>query len=314
MNPTRRRSLLLFASAPILIASGQANAAETTSYQYDVLGRLVRVGYSNGIVATYQYDAGGNRAQTQRLSATAPFAATIAISGTGPVNLRTLADAAGYSGESAATITFVNNGTIAGVAPYSGVANGGYGLDTGTWPHATHTIALTLDNNGTIRGGGGAGGAQSFPGGTSAAGAGGDAVYARVNLTIDNVGGAIRGGGGGGGLGANGQTGGPISLPVAGGGGGGGFPNGSGGGSVTITSTGQSGAPGTLSGGGAGGAGTPGNSGNGGNGGNAGSAGANGGANYLGTPGGVGGAVGYAVRKNGFTVTRTGGTVVGPEG
>jgi hypothetical protein len=218
--------------------------------------------------------------------ATAPGAFTDTIdlaASTGAVNLRSIADAEGYTGHSDATVTFrVPNGvTIRGLA-------GGFGIDTGIWP-AGHsiTLALVVQSGGTVDGGGGNGGNGGGANGTS----GGDAIYCRVpcTVTIDS-GGTVRGGGGGGGGGATTSAG-----KFGGGGGGGGAPNGAGGeGYAGDNTTGADGSGGSTSGGGAGGA----------PGGGAGAGfGAAGGGSSNG--GGGGGAGGYAVRKNGHTVTVT---------
>lgn len=152
---------------------------------------------------------------------TAPsaFNATIdLVSSNSGVNLRTVADAAGYTGLSDATIAFeVESGvTITGLA---GAPDGGIAIDTGTWPTGAYTIALTLTikSGGIVRGGGGKGGNGSSGGGGFIGGKGGDAVHARVPLTVNvNAGGELKSGGGGGGGGGGFVTGG------GGGGGGGG--------------------------------------------------------------------------------------------
>lgn len=246
--------------------------------------------------------------------ATPPSAFTDTIvltSSTSGANLRTLANAAGYTGMSDATITFqVPNGvTVRGAA-------GGIGIDSGTWPSSSYTIALTLvvQSGGIVDGGGGNGGS----GGSATAGMGGsnggDAIYLRENfsggITID-AGGTVRGGGGG----AAGGTGQFVSglepQGGAGGGGGGGAPNGAGGtpGSTFNTDiAATAGSAGTTSGGGAGGAGINEGAATGGAGG-AGGTFATAGATVSGVPGG---AAGFAVRKNGKTATVTNnGTMTG---
>ncbi|WP_162895834.1 hypothetical protein [Novosphingobium sp. THN1] len=54
--------------------------------------------------------------------------------------MRTIADAAGYTGLSDATITF----NIPSGVTITGVGNGGIAIDSGTWPSASYTIALTI--------------------------------------------------------------------------------------------------------------------------------------------------------------------------
>jgi YD repeat-containing protein len=314
----------LIGGATFAAATAFALRASATEYEYDALGRLVRVTYDDGSTAVYAYDAAGNRRLVTRTIAGAPsFNQTIQITGSSPVSLRTLASTAGYDGARNAVITFqVGSGvTITGAAGASGGGSGGVGgvaIDTGTWPTDNYVFTLTLQvlNGGTVRGGGGGGGdggGDPNSGGTPATvGAlGGDAVYARLPMTVTvNSGGAIRAGGGGGGGGAEGTWG--FGETNGGGGAGGGAPNGNGGvgglAGIVDGGDGATGNNGTAGGGGAGGAG--GSIGNGpgvvygqtgGNGGNYGAAGTN-----------AGGQPGYAIRKNGHTVTVTNnGTITG---
>lgn len=230
------------------------------------------------------------------LPATPPsaFSTTINLTSGSGINLRSLADAAGYTGDSDATITFnVPNGvTVRGLSS-------GIGIDTGTWPTSSYAIALTLvvQSGGVVDGGGGDGGFGSGGNG----GDGGDAILVRVpmtgGITID-AGGVVRGGGGGGGGGQS--TG--IGGKLGGGGGGGGVPGGSGAdGAEGWTTTGHPGGQGSTSSAGSGG--TPGG-GAGGGFGAAGNASTNG--------GGAGGSAGFAVRKGGNIVTVTNnGTMTG---
>jgi hypothetical protein len=258
----------------------------------------------------------------------AGFSTTINIAtGTGLINLRTLANTAGYTGSGNATITYNVQGHRYGNAGTGAGGAGGVAIETGTWPSSTNTIALTLNVQSGIevRGGGG-GGSSGGPGG-----AGGDAINCQENLTITNSG-AIRGGGGGGGAGAWAYGGGPFGEEsIPGGGGGGGYPNGAGGtageGSYYYDPMGEdppeegpipgnAGSAGTTGGGGSGGAGVSGyasgkSSGAGGNGGGAGAAGSNGAVNSQSQAGFTGGAAGYAVRKTGKTVTNATGTYSG---
>ena len=60
MTRRRRRSAI----APLSLATAltlSATALAATQYQYDALGRLVRVRYDNGKEIAYTYDAAGNR-------------------------------------------------------------------------------------------------------------------------------------------------------------------------------------------------------------------------------------------------------------
>jgi hypothetical protein len=244
------------------------------------------------------------------------YTQTIAITGTDPVNLRTLAENTSpyYDGMGDATITY----TIASGVTITGFSGGGIAIDTGDWP-AGASINLTLENEGTIRGGGGIGGNGGSSGNGTPGGDGGDAIYCREDITIDNEpsgftspGGVIECGGAGGGGGnaairyIQGEP-----YDVAGGGGGGGEPNGAGGmgGTSEAGTDGSDGNAGTGSGGGTGGSGGTSGSINGGSGGAGGDI--EDATGSSGSPGASGGTRGYAVRKNGHTVSVTGGTTVG---
>lgn len=220
----------------------------------------------------------------------------VTIGASGPVNLRTLANGQGYV-TTTPSVRFIVNGAITGLGGADDGNHGGNAIDTGTWPGG---VTLTLVNNSSIRGGGGAGGLGDDGTGEDG-GNGGHAIYLRAPITITNNG-TIAGGGGGGG-GGEGQTEGEEEDEEAlyGGGGGGGYPNGVGG------SGADHGEDGTLSGGGQGGQGDAGDAQDGGNGGNAGQAGQTSGS-------GNGGAAGYAVKKNGHSATVTGGTIHGTVG
>jgi len=316
-----RRILLL--GAPGLIALGlhhPAQANDTAEYFYDALGRLIRVELSDGTIIVYDYDAAANRTRVVH-GDDVPFNQTLLVTGSGPINLRTVADQAGYTGVTNATIIF----QVGSAVTVSG-SPGGHGIDTGVWPSATKSISLTLEVSGKVYGGGGAGGSA---GGNGAVG--GDALYCRENLSLTvNAGGQIRAGGGGGGGGGSWQfdlsSDPPQTDYYYGGGGGGGFPNGLGG----TGGPGGTGSVGTTSGGGAGGSSaTIGGSRTVGAGGAGAGAAATGstGAAATGTPGcslgvcrtiiapGTGGASGYAVRKNGKTVSVTNnGTINGTVG
>jgi YD repeat-containing protein len=266
------------------ILSTSAAAQTTSTYSYDELGRLKTTSVTNtdlSAVTTYSYDAGDNRSSVQTTASTSNV-----IQVTSAGNLRTLANAAGYTGASAGSYQFV----VAAGVTISGFT-GSSAIDTGVWP-AGSSVSLVV--NGNVYGGGGQGGNGSTTGSGSAGGNGGDAVYVQAPITITiGPGGAIKGGGGGGGGGSG-------TYPCGGGGGGGGFPNGAGGIGATNSSYHcgtASGSTGTLSGGGAGGTGSgP----SGGTGGAAASAGTAGSAGM--SPGGGAGQPGYAIRKNGVSV------------
>lgn len=306
-----RLFVLAMAGIAGLLAAGAI--ASPVTFDYDALGRLVRVVQEDGRRIVYSYDAAGNRT-AREFGLAVPFVRTITISGSGPVDLRSLADAQGYDGESPATITYViNAGTV-----ITGASGGGAGVDTGSWPGGV-AISLTLNNQGTIRGGGGSGGrgGDGGPSPGSSGDSGGAAINARVNLVVNNSGGLVQGGsGGGGGEAGHAKW---VSADQAwepwdgGGGGGGGWPNGGGGAGGTGLFGGRNGSPGSS--------GTPASGGTSGDfggtgGGPAALAGTKGG-NFITdftTFGGSGGAAGAAIRKNGNSVTVTGGTVTGAVG
>lgn len=220
------------------------------------------------------------------------FSATIDLASTATgVNLRTIAEGAGYTGMSDADITFVvpNGVTIIGTG------NGGNAIDTGTWPSAyTVALSLTVASGGKVYGGGGRGGAGGSGQGGMAGSKGGDGLFARNAIDVEvAAGGQIAGAGGGGG-GANGWLSPNLYEPMShgGGGGGGGFPNGAGGAAgFGDSADGNAGQAGTLLGGGTGG-----------------TSNGNGGTGWIGgamaaVGGGVrGGAAGFAIRKNSHTV------------
>lgn len=307
----------------MLVISGPLSAQVTETFAYDELGRLIQIGHGDGSTVDQVFDAAGNRltvvgTKTPPVDPDPPtpvtFERTLALSPSSgqTVDLRAIANAAGYNGQQPAKIIF---DVPAGVAIIA--APGGVALVSGEWPTGAYTIDIALKVSGQIYGGGGTGGTGAGGQGP-AAGAGttgGDAVVAQAPLNIEVLpGGAIAGGGGGGG-GAESPRLSPIIGPRPGGGGGGGFPNGAGGASSAPTA--NSGLPGTAAGGGAGGVSIPaGPSGKGGNGGAAGSPGEAGQA----TPStessaGAGGAPGFAIRKNGHavTVTNSGGAITGAQ-
>ena len=162
------------------------------------------------------------------------------------VNLNSNAVSAGWDASSPLAVT-INSG----VTIYSG-STGSYAMViNGSYPGG-----VTLTNNGTILGRGGAGGHGSTSGCTGCGcapsttahpgGSGGPALQISVAATIVNGSGRISGGGGGGGGGSAFQ-----SFGIHGGGGGAGIGGGPGGGSQTCSSGSSS----SLTGAGSGGAG-----------------------------------------------------------
>ena len=297
---------------PVAGGSVQVSPTTTTTYTLTLTG------------------AGGQTTQQATVTVTGGFNQTIQITGTGPVNLRTLANNAGYNGAQNATIIYQlgSDVTISGAGGAAN-ANGGHAIDTGAWPSGSFTISLTLQISGKAYGGGGGGGTGGGGGVGQQGRTGGDAINCQESLTVTvNSGGQLKaGGGGGGGGGAWSRTmingeGQPETITWNGGGGGGGFPNGIGAPEGSADNdVSNPGANGTTSGGGAGG--TAGNcgpgaasgrlNGAGGNGGGAATAGAAG-VSASGTGGagtwvanspGAAGQPGWAVRKNGKTVNVT---------
>ncbi len=304
----RRKALCGFASVGIAsLFVPPAFATDTTQYWYDPQGRVIRVQFQDGSTVVYSYDAADNRTQVARTSSPTSniFTATIAITGSAPVNLRTLANTAGYDGTKDANITFtLASGVVIAGGGGSEGDPGGPGIDVGVWPITQYYVGLALQISGTVYGGGGGGGSGNWGDNGSA---GGDAINCGAPMAITvNSGGILKAGGGGGGTGAQSPP--PVGR-FGGGGGGGGAPNGTGGtGGLGNPVTGHTGANGTTSGGGAGGA--PGGSG----------ATAGGSGGTFATPGdsgggGFGGDAGYAIRKNGFAVSVTNnGTITGTVG
>jgi YD repeat-containing protein len=325
MNNSRRAFLCGAVSAAALGASllRPTKAWANSGFEYDALGRLTKATLADGTTVLYTYDAAGNRTQVDSSGGPPPppppFNAIINVTGPAPINLRGLADAAGYTGAQPATITF-NVAASTSIVGQPGAIHGGVAIDTGIWPTGTYAPALSLVVAGKVWGGGGAGAAGvrftvQTPGNTG--GNGGDALVCRTPIAITvSAGGEIKGGGGGGGSGSP-----RISTsPNLGArdygssnGAGGGFPNGSGGSGIAGSAGGSyPGSSGTAAGGGLPGAlGTL--AGASGNGGNAGTNGASGGsATYA---GGAGGTAGYAIRKNGNSVPVTNnGTIAGSQG
>ncbi len=278
-------------------------------------------GYNGSDSFTYTISdgRGGSASATVTVTVGNP---TVTINITSASNLRTLANNAGYTGASGAQYQFV----VPAGTTVMGASGGNAAISTGTWPSG---VTLTLVVNGNVYGGGGTGGAgggvasNGSPGGN-----GGDAVSAQSPITVTvNSGGAIvagGGGGGGGGYFSTSNQGGSVSN--GGGGGGGGFPDGAGGAgggynsSYTITGSGSNGNTGTTTGGGAGGGGGGSNGGGGynetgGAGGGQAASGVSGHTQSATYTGGAGGTPGYAIRKNGNSVTvSNSGTIAGTQG
>lgn len=242
------------------------------------------------------------------------FTDTVAASTNAPYNVRTKAIAAGWDGAMTLTwtVTIASGQTLG--------STGGPAFSTGTIPNAsTGSLVVT----GHILGFGGTGGTGGDGNGNPATGGGngGDAVTILNGTCAITGAGDIKsgGGGGGGGLGvfvAGGVDGKGNPLPDnhsggGGGGGGGGAVVGVGGaaGTPSDVTPATAGANGTSSAGGAGGSGGVGINSTGTNGGAGGAPGVNGSSSST-----AGGVCGYAVRKNGNTVTISGPTTAGTVG
>lgn len=237
-----------------------------------------------------------------------PMSIKVASSQSG-LNLRTLADRYGYTGEYPLALTVeIAAGINIDSNYFVNLETETRSLDTGVF-YAGTTVMLI--NRGTIQGKGGSGGlgAQAIFGGTAYPGTPGrPAIYARHNLTLVNFGLIAGGGGGGGGGGSN------VGANKGGGGGGGGqgFPPGGG---NSGFDGGQSGGLG-LNFGGIGGAGGSAGGGAGGNGGPWGTAGSAGITPAGGTAGGAGGAAGHSLLSagGGPVITKlVAGLLYGPE-
>jgi hypothetical protein len=156
---------------------------------------------------------------------TDPVVATVTINAGVSVFSTSIANA-GFTVPSlpaTSTVSVTNNGTIYGVGGASGFIPGGAG---GVGLSVSHPTTVT--NNGFITGGGGGGGAgadlPSFfcrDNISTVGGGGGSAIQIFANLTMFNTSG-IYGGGGGGGGGGQSFTGSSCGITVTAGGGGGG--------------------------------------------------------------------------------------------
>lgn len=220
------------------------------------------------------------------------FVKTIALSGYN-LNLRTLADAAGYNGQKVVTLTL----TGACYASTAGVA----ALYTGTWPTGTRLViniaASIVGCNGVGNAGGiGNGNRNGSPGTPGGPAMVISAAISGGAITLVAAGGGIYGGGGGGGGGAG-------DVRQVGVGGDGGisyyYANGGYGGRGAGTAGGNT----VGSGGGYNNGATGGSGGTGGSYGNAGGYGGSGA--YSGSPGGAGGAGGASILNSAWA-TRSG--------
>ncbi|GAM99122.1 odd Oz/ten-m homolog 4 [alpha proteobacterium U9-1i] len=116
MRVSRRIALSQLAVGTVLAALlGRPANAETTAYQYDALGRLVKVTFNGGQVVEYTYDAAGNRTQVVRVSG-APSITSFSAS---PTTILQGASSTLTWATTNATSASIDNG-VGGVSPASG--------------------------------------------------------------------------------------------------------------------------------------------------------------------------------------------------
>lgn len=103
--------------AVLLVTSGAIAQAESTTYSYDALGRLVRIVDSqSGRRQSYQYDAAGNRLQSKQsisaVNGVIPVGTTL-----NSINGSTTLSVSVGGPLASGMVTFYFNGVYAGVAP-----------------------------------------------------------------------------------------------------------------------------------------------------------------------------------------------------
>lgn len=326
MDFISRSFYLIMAVAGLLFCG----VAQSATYSYDALGRVVSIQYENGTKVTYGYDSMGNRTETDIKQGTGSggpdtFFAVLSVPssvGRPAINLRSLANRLGYDGTETARITFIvpEDAIVKGQGGTESFPDGGVAIDTGDWPESLGN-ELTLKVSGKVYGGGGAGGNEAVKGNRTVytGGDGGASIVLRTKLNVKiEEGGEIKGGGGGGGSGASSGIWRPMS-PItlfnthAGGAGGGGFPNGKAGHADRPGVFGTMAKDGTTSGGGRGSiallrGGEKSPNGHGGKGGAAARPGSPGQASLEGYAGAAGGAAGAALETNGnnYSITNRG--------
>lgn len=116
-----KRRFLVAAAACVVLTGGAARGA-TATYDYDALGRLTRVVYSDGKIAVYKYDAAGNR--TQVLSGGPPgLPASITVPATSSTGSFTISWGAATGTVTAYQLMQATNASFSGeISVYSGTA------------------------------------------------------------------------------------------------------------------------------------------------------------------------------------------------
>ena len=111
--------------------------AGTITYGYDALGRVVSATFSNGVVATYQYDAAGNRTLFSTTAAPAPAPVAGAVSATVAYNSANNSITSKLSGGAATSVapSPAPHGavTVSGLNFLYAPTNGYFGADNFTY-------------------------------------------------------------------------------------------------------------------------------------------------------------------------------------
>lgn len=142
MRISRRRALtkfLLGASASLAIA--RHAHADTATYTYDALGRVVGVTYSDGSSIAYTYDAAGNRTQVVQANPAAP-AATFSAN---PTSIAPGASSTLSWTSSNATSLTIDNG-VGAVTPV-----GGGSVNVSPATTTTYTATISGPGGATVR-------------------------------------------------------------------------------------------------------------------------------------------------------------------
>jgi YD repeat-containing protein len=176
------KRILLIALVIVMSMCTVASHAETVTYTYDTMGRLIQAIYGDGTVVQYIYDKRGNRLQKSVLPGSSSCTISLSQSartfsstgGTGSVSVTASSGscswhASVHPGSSGwLTVTSGSNGTGSGMLNYSAAANSSCASRVGTMAIAGHTF--TVAQSGTCevtvgRTGGGNGMVTSTPAG-----------------------------------------------------------------------------------------------------------------------------------------------------
>ena len=115
------------AAIALTCSLGASAVAQTTSYKYDALGRLISITYPNGATNNYSYDAAGNRT-----------VAVISVPTQSPLTMTTQSLPSGVVGTPYSQAIVVSGGAppitfSTGDLPYAGLAlNASTGVINGT--------------------------------------------------------------------------------------------------------------------------------------------------------------------------------------